>query len=106
MKNQWGWGGFNSHDLGCTTLVAAIIAVVANWWNIFTRLGEDGSHREASTSRPLLQRCVASIGTHARGKVVTLYVCGKDRTREVFKDIADRGVCQRESGSMTKLSGR
>ena len=88
MKNQWGWGGFTSHGLGCTTLVAAIVAVVANWWNVFTRLGEDGSHREATTSRPLLQRCVASIGTHAREKVVTLYVCGKDRTHEVFKDIA------------------
>ena len=88
MKNQWGWGGFTSHDLGCTTLVAAIVAVVANWWNIFTRLGEDGSHREATTSRPLLQRCVASIGTHAREKTVTLYVGGKEKTHAVFKDIA------------------
>lgn len=89
MKNQWGWGGFVSHDLGCTTLVAAIVAVVANWWNVFCRLGEDGSHREATTSRPLLQRCVASVGTHAREKTVTLYVEGKEKTREIFKDIAN-----------------
>ena len=71
-------------------LGTAVLGIVdgAKRWNVFTRLGEDGSHREATTSRLLLQRCVASIGTHAREKVVTLYVRGKDRTHEVFKDIA------------------
>ena len=49
---------------------------------------EDGSHREAKTSRPLLQRCVASISDHAREKTVTLYAEGREKTRTVFQDIA------------------
>lgn len=88
MKNDWGWGGFSAHDLGCTAILAGLVALVANWWNLFCRIGEDGSHREAKTSRPLLQRCVASISEHAREKVVTLYTEGKEKTRVVFADIA------------------
>lgn len=88
MKNDWGWGGFSAHDLGCTAILAGLVALVANWWNLFCRIGEDGSHREAKTSRPLLQRCVASIGEHARERVVTLFTEGKEKTRTVFADIA------------------
>ena len=88
MKNDWGWGGFSAHDLGCTAILAGLVALVANWWNLFCRIGEDGSHREAKTSRPLLQRCVASIGEHARERVVTLFTEGKEKTRTVFSDIA------------------
>lgn len=87
MKNQWGWSGFNSHKLGCTTILAALVALVSNWWNVFCRLGEDGSHREATTARPLLQRCVASITSHAREKTVTLYVASKEATSKVFHEI-------------------
>ena len=62
-------------------------AIVANWWNVFCRLGEDGVHREAITSRPLLQRCVASIMVRSRQKIVTMYVKGKEKTYEIFNKI-------------------
>ena len=87
MKNQWGWGGFNSHKLSCTAIAAGMTAIVANWWNVFCRLGEDGVHREAITSRPLLQRCVASIMVRSRQKIVTLYMKGKEKTCEIFSKI-------------------
>ena len=87
MKNQWGWGGFNSHKLACTAIAAGLTAIVANWWNVFCRLGEDGVHREAITTRPLLQRCVASIMVRSRQKIVTMYVKSKEKTYDIFSKI-------------------
>ena len=34
--------------------LARLIAIVANWWNVFCRLAEGGRHMEAVTSRPML----------------------------------------------------
>ena len=38
LKNQWGWGGFTTHDLKRCRLMAAMVALVYNWWNLFVRL--------------------------------------------------------------------
>lgn len=54
LKNQWGWGGFTTHDLARCRLAARLVALVYNWWNLFTRLAEPEQHLEAVTSRPLL----------------------------------------------------
>ena len=53
MKNQWGWGGFTTHDLARCRLAAQLNALFYDWWNIFVRLAEPDWHREAITSRPL-----------------------------------------------------
>ena len=37
-----------------------------NVWNIFCRIGGDGSHKEALTTRRMLQGCVARISRHGR----------------------------------------
>ena len=37
LKNQWGWGGFVTHDLARSRLAARLVALFYNWWNIFTR---------------------------------------------------------------------
>lgn len=67
MKNQWGWGGFTTQDLHRCKLIARIVALIYNWWNIFVRLAEPDKHLEAITSRPLL---LNSIGkqTNESGK--------------------------------------
>ena len=52
MKNQWGWGGYTTHDLARCRLAARLLALVYNWWNIFVRLADPSLHREAITSRP------------------------------------------------------
>lgn len=88
MKNQWGWGGFTSHSLAQTALFAGLSVIAANLWNIFTRLGGDGTHREAATSRPLLQTCIARITRHARQGIVTIYTATGGKAREAYRAIS------------------
>ena len=66
LKNQWGWGGFTTHDLARCRLTARMVALVYNWWNIFVRLAEPDKHLEAITSRPLLLAGIAERTRHAR----------------------------------------
>ncbi len=66
MKNQWGWGGFTTHDLARCRLAARLLALVYDWWNIFVRLADPTAHREAITSRPLFLSAVATRTRHAR----------------------------------------
>ena len=65
-KNQWGWGGFTTHDLARCRLAARLIALFYNWWSIFVRLAEPRWHREAITSRPLFLSAIATRTRHAR----------------------------------------
>ena len=88
MKNQWGWGGFTAHSLAQTALFAGLAVIAANLWNIFTRLGGDGTHREAATSRPLLQTCIARLTRHARQGVVTIYTAASERARDAYRAIS------------------
>ena len=87
MKNQWGWSGFSAHSLNQTALFAGLSVIAANLWNIFARLGEDGSHREAATSRPLLQSCIARITRHARRGIVTIYTATSAKARNIYRAI-------------------
>jgi len=66
MKNQWGWGGFTTHDLARCRLAARLLALIYNWWNIFVRLADPDLHREAITSRPLFLTAIATRTRHAR----------------------------------------
>ena len=66
MKNQWGWGGFTTHDLARCRLAARLLALFYDWWNIFVRLAEPDLHREAITSRPLFLSAIATRTRHAR----------------------------------------
>jgi general secretion pathway protein K len=54
LMNHWGWGGFTTHDLTRCRIMARIVALIFNWWNLFVRLADPDHHREAITSRPLL----------------------------------------------------
>jgi hypothetical protein len=66
LKNQWGWGGFTTQDLARCRHAARIVALVYDWWNLFTRLAEPDKHLEAITSRPLLLTAIAERIRHAR----------------------------------------
>jgi len=66
LKNQWGWGGFTTQDLARCRLAARLVALVYNWWNLFTRLAEPDKHLEAITSRPLLLTAIAERIRHSR----------------------------------------
>ena len=88
MKNQWGWSGFTAHSLKQTALFAGMAVIAANLWNVFTRLGDDGTHREAVTSRPLFQSCVARLSRHARQGIVTIYTATSEKARAIYRAIS------------------
>jgi len=71
-KNQWGWCGFVTQKLKPTRAMARLIAIVANWWNVFCRLAEGGRHMEAITSRPMLMGIVGRIVTSGRKRCMHL----------------------------------
>lgn len=61
LKNQWGWGGFTTHDLLRCQVAARQVALVYNWWSLFVRCLEPTHVREAVTSRPLLLAAVGRV---------------------------------------------
>lgn len=65
LKNQWGWAGFTSRTLRVSQTGARLIALVYNWWSLYTRLIEPEQHHEAVRSRPRLLRGVARQSQHA-----------------------------------------
>ena len=72
LKNQWGWTGFTTHDLRRCQILARTIAVIYNWWTLFTRLAIPNRHTEARTSRPLLLNGVARQTTHGNQTTLTI----------------------------------
>jgi hypothetical protein len=65
LKNQWGWGGYTTHDLERCNLSARAVALIYNWWSWYVRLAHPMARREAITSRPLLLCGVARLTQHA-----------------------------------------
>ena len=72
LKNQWGWRGFSTADLKRSQLMARIVALVFNWWSIYTRMATGSRHGEAVTTRPMLQQGVARRTTHANQVRMTI----------------------------------
>ncbi len=66
----------------------ALVTDLANLWNVFTRLGDDGTHREAATSSPLLQSCVARLSRHARQGIVTIYTATCEKAHKIYRAIS------------------
>lgn len=65
MKNQWGWGGYTTHDMERCNLSAKAVALVYNWWSWYVRLAHPKARLEAITSRPLLLAGIARLTHHA-----------------------------------------
>lgn len=59
LKNQWGWNGFTSRNLAPSRLMANLVALFYNWWNLYVRFYDEEHHREAIRSRPML---MAGVG--------------------------------------------
>jgi hypothetical protein len=91
LKNQWGWGGFTSQELKRTQLMAGIVALVYNWWNIFCRLAEPDRHMEATTSRPAFQRIVGRLVKTGGQRIIRLAATGEtaEWTQKVLTEIGD-----------------
>jgi hypothetical protein len=72
LKNQWGWGGFTTKDLHRCRITSRLVALVYNWWSLYTRLLNPDKHHEATTSRPLMLQSVGRKTTHAGQTTVTV----------------------------------
>lgn len=72
LKNQWGWGGFTTHDLARCRLSPLAVALIYNWWSLFVRLGNPKARMEAITSRPFLLSAVARQSTHGGARHLTI----------------------------------
>ena len=90
LKNQWGWGGFTTQTLKPTRIMAGIIALVFNWWNIFCRLADPSEHMEAITSRPMLQNVIGCLAKSGGKRTLHLSMAGKHarETGQVFEKIS------------------
>ena len=65
LKNQWGWGGYTTHDMKRCRLTAMTVALAYNWWSLFVRLAHPKARLEAITSRPLLLSGIGRLTSHA-----------------------------------------
>lgn len=72
IKNQWGWGGYSTHDIERCALSARAVALVYNWWSWYVRLANPKSRLEAKTSRPKLLSAVGKLTSHARVNKIVL----------------------------------
>ena len=72
LNNQWGWGGFTTHDLHRCQLSARAVALICNWCSLFVRLANPQARREAITSRPWLMSSVGRRTEHAGQTTITL----------------------------------
>ncbi len=74
LKNQWGWGGFVTQDLGRTAIMARLNALVYNWWSLFVRMSDGESRREARTRRPQMMDGVGRVTQHGRQRILVLTI--------------------------------
>ncbi len=100
MNNQWGCGGYTTHDLARCRLAARLIALFYDWWNIFVRLADPSLHREAITSRPLFLSAIATRTRHARQttiRVTSSHAKAKPAAAKALAAVAAilRGLAQR-----------
>jgi hypothetical protein len=74
IKNQWGWGGYTTHDIERCALSARAVALIYNWWSWYVRLAHPKTRLEAITSRPMLLAAVGRMTRHARVTKLVLAV--------------------------------
>lgn len=72
LKNQWGWGGFTTHDLKRCQFTAMTVALAYNWWSLFVRLAHPQARLEAITSRPLLLSGIGRLTHHGGQSRLTI----------------------------------
>jgi hypothetical protein len=102
LKNQWGWGGYTSRRLASSSLMANLIALFYNWWSLYLRFYDEGHHREAIRTRPMLmsgvgrqvqsggQRTVKVSVLHERGDLIAHAVTLISKELQDMRAITER----------------
>ena len=73
-RDQWGWGGYTTHDIERCALSAGAVALIYNWWSWYVRLAHPKTRLEAITSRPKLLAAVGRMTQHSRVTKLVLAV--------------------------------
>jgi hypothetical protein len=74
LKNQWGWNGYTSRRLASSRLMANLIALIDNWWNLLPSFLQRGS---PSRSHP--HPAHAHVRGRGRGRAAGPKRWSKDR---------------------------
>jgi len=74
IKNQWGWGGYSTHDIERCALSARAVALIYKWWSWYVRLANPKNRMEAITSRPKLLSAVGRMTSHSGQNKILLTV--------------------------------
>jgi len=119
LKNQWGWGGYTSRKLAPSRLMANLIALFYNWWNLYLRFYDDAHHREAIRTRPMLmagvgrqvqsggQRTVKVSVLHEKGDVIAQAVsCISNELHQIHAITERWNVNQKWTLLLTRLLRR
>jgi hypothetical protein len=119
LKNQWGWSGYTTQKLSPCRLMANLIALFYNWWNLYVRFYDEEHHREAITSRPALmqgvarqvqsggQRTVKLSLLHEKGDIIAEAVTKISSQLQTIMRITERwSIEQRWSLLLTRLLRR
>ena len=99
LKNQWGWGGYTTHDLERCNLSARAVALIYNWWSWYVRLAHPKARLEAITSRPMLLSGVARLTQHAGQSrlLLTLSHAAGDQIKTMIANIRKGGYVLSEA---------
>ena len=81
IKNQWGWGGYSTHDIERCALSARAVALVYNWWSWYVRLAHPKTRLEAITSRPKLLCAVGRMTSHGGQNKILLTITHEAATQ-------------------------
>jgi hypothetical protein len=119
LKNQWGWSGFTTRKLAPCRLMANLVALFFNWWNLYVRFYDAEHHREAIRSRPMLmagvgrqiqsggRRTVRVSTVHEKGAEIINAVTLISNEIQVIMSIAEQWtIPQRWSLLLTRLLRR
>jgi len=89
LKNQWGWGGYTTHDLERCNLSARAVALIYNWWSGYVRLAHPKARLEGITSRPMLLSGIARLTQHAGQSrlLLTLSHAADDQIKTMITNI-------------------
>lgn len=82
LKNQWGWCGFTLRDLARSELMAGLIALIYNWWSLYTKLVDEQIAREAITSRPMFLLHIAKMSTHQSMRTLVIF-CAHVQAKQI-----------------------
>ena len=100
LKNQWGWCGFTVRDLARSELMARLIALIYNWWSLYTKLVDEQIAREAITSRPMFLLHVAKMSTHQSMRTLVIF-CAHVQAKQIQEKLEAAALRLKEWAKLT-----